>query len=107
MTADLTQKEADHLISVEKAPARGQNWRFPMHGEHTSIDLTSQDGREEFILDVNRRKIELKKRTYQNRYQSTTVLVRLDIGGPPHRNPDGNELPCPHIHIYREGYGTK
>ena len=35
------------------------------------------------------------------------VLVRLDLGGPPHRNPDGEEIGTPHIHVYREGYGDK
>jgi hypothetical protein len=35
------------------------------------------------------------------------VLLRLDLDGPPHRNPDGVELPCPHLHVYREGYGDK
>lgn len=35
------------------------------------------------------------------------VLYRLDIDGAPHRNPDGEEIPCPHLHVYREGYGDK
>ena len=35
------------------------------------------------------------------------VLVRIDLGGPPHRNPDGEEVGTPHIHVYREGYGDK
>lgn len=35
------------------------------------------------------------------------ILARLDIGGPPHRNPDGEEIACPHLHVYREGYGDK
>ncbi|HEY7442131.1 MAG TPA: hypothetical protein VH701_06920 [Vicinamibacterales bacterium] len=25
--------------------------------------------------------------------------------GAPHRNPDDEEIPCPHLHLYREGYG--
>jgi hypothetical protein len=33
--------------------------------------------------------------------------MRLDLDGPPHRNPDNVEIPCPHLHIYREGYGDK
>jgi len=33
--------------------------------------------------------------------------VRLDLDGPAHRNPDGLEIPCPHLHIYREGLGDK
>ncbi len=35
------------------------------------------------------------------------ILLRLDLDGPPRRNPDGEEIPCPHLHIYREGYGDK
>ena len=104
---ELSQKEADHLIELEKEPVDGRNWQFPVHGEQASLDLKSLDGREEFLLDVNRRSISLKKKTFQNRYHSTVILVRLDLGGSPHRNPDGQELPCPHIHIYRERYGDK
>jgi hypothetical protein len=33
--------------------------------------------------------------------------MRLDLGGPPHCNPDGAEITCPHLHVYREGYGDK
>lgn len=35
------------------------------------------------------------------------ILARLDFGGAPHRNPDGEEIPCPHLHVYREGYGDR
>jgi hypothetical protein len=35
------------------------------------------------------------------------ILYRLDIDGAPHRNPDGQEIPCPHLHIYGENYGDK
>lgn len=34
-------------------------------------------------------------------------MLRLDIEGPAHLNPDGNEIQCPHIHIYKEGYQLK
>jgi hypothetical protein len=34
-------------------------------------------------------------------------LFRIDIEGPPHTNPDSTEVPCPHIHIYKEGYDDK
>jgi hypothetical protein len=33
--------------------------------------------------------------------------MRLDLDGPPHRNPDDEEIPWPHLHVYREGYGDK
>jgi hypothetical protein len=35
------------------------------------------------------------------------VLVRLDLGGAPHRNRDDEEIGVPHLHLYREGFGDK
>ena len=45
--------------------------------------------------------------TFQERVRDTFVLVRLDVDGPPHTNPDGTFVPVPHLHEYREGYGDK
>ena len=59
------------------------------------------------MLDVTRAQIKLTKATYQTRARAAIILMRLDLDGPPHRNPDGEEIPCPHLHLYREGYGDK
>jgi hypothetical protein len=59
------------------------------------------------VLDVSRSQIKLAKATFQNRARQAIVLMRLDLDGPPHRNPDGSEILCPHLHTYREGYGDK
>jgi hypothetical protein len=59
------------------------------------------------MLDVTRAQIKLAKATYQNRARQVIILMRLDLDGPTHRNPDGVEIPCPHLHIYREGFGDK
>lgn len=59
------------------------------------------------MLDVTRAQIKLTKATYQNRARQAIVLMRLDLDGPPHRNPDGSEILCPHLHVYREGFGDK
>ena len=59
-------------------------------------------------MDVQRKgRIVVAKATYQTRAHGAIVLVRLDIGGAPHRNPDDELVPCPHLHQYREGYGDK
>jgi hypothetical protein len=71
------------------------------------VPLTSVDRRENFLLDVTRFQIKLTKATYQNRARVVIILYRLDIDGAPHRNPDGQEIPCPHLHVYREGFGDK
>ena len=59
------------------------------------------------MLDVTRARIKLTKATYQNRTRQTIILLRLDLDGPMHRNPDGSEIPCPHLHVYREGFADK
>ena len=69
--------------------------------------MTSRDKRENFSLDITRSEIKLTKATYQNRARQVIILLRLDLDGPPHRNPDGEEMRCPHLHVYREGYGDK
>jgi hypothetical protein len=56
---------------------------------------------------VDRQKIDLSKTTLQNRARQVIVLLRLDLGDRPHRNPDGQEVGCPHLHVYREGFGDK
>lgn len=104
---DLTQAEADALIAMEKIRANDDEWSFPSAGERLCIPLTSTDKRENFLLDITRARIKLTKATFQNRARQAIVLMRLDIDGPPHRNPDDAEVPCPHLHVYREGFGTK
>ncbi len=104
---NLTQDEADKLMAMEKRAADDKEWLFPSPGERIAIPLTSLDKRENFMLDVTRAQIKLTKATYQNRARAAIILLRLDLDGPPHTNPDGAEVTCPHLHIYREGFGDK
>jgi len=103
----LTQSDADALIEMPKLRVDDQVWSYPDLGGNVSVPLVSENKRENFLLDVSRGRIDLLRNKYQNRARQTVVLVRLDLGGPPHRNPDGEEILCPHIHRYREGYGDK
>ena len=104
---NITQADADFLISMEKHRLDDQVWLFPGPGGRVSISLISLDKRETFMLDVTRSQIKLTKATYQNRVRQAIILMRLDIDGAPHRNPDESGIPCPHLHVYREGYGDK
>lgn len=104
---NITQAEADALIAMEKRRVNDIRWDYPGLGGSISIPLISNDKRENFLLDVSRGRIDLAKGTYQNRSRQVIVLVRLDFGGQPHRNPDGQEVSSPHLHLYREGYGDK
>jgi len=103
----LTQTEADALIAMDKVRTDNREWNYPRAGEQLSVPLTSVDRREMFALDITRSNIKLTKSTHQTRARQAIVLVRLDLDGPPLRNPDGVEVPCPHLHVYREGFGDK
>lgn len=107
MSIWLSQAEADSLFALEKHRVDEQRWRLPDLGGGIIVPLASPDGAENFHLDVTRSRINLNKGTFQKRGRTTIVLARLDFGGPPHRNPDGEEISCPHIHLYREGYNDR
>ena len=49
----------------------------------------------------------MSKLKLQNRARSAIVLVRLDVDGAPHTNPDGTCLPGTHLHVFKEGYDDK
>lgn len=104
----LTQAQADALLQAAKNLINCPAITFPNPGGYLTLDAETTTGTDTFFIDVNRRgKIVVGKCTYLTRYNRTEILLRLDIEGPPHTNPDGQEIPCPHIHIYREGYADK
>lgn len=106
----LSQEEANNLIEeLKEIKGASGTFPFPQVGEGKRIDLRSLDGKHDFIVDVNRKgSINLlKKCTYQGRYQRDNILLRLDVEGPEHTNPDGEVLPPTHLHIYTEGYGDR
>lgn len=104
---NLNQAEAEALLAMEKHRADENSYYYP--GPRTSliVPLVSADRRESFLLDINRRKININRYTYMNRVRTVVILARLDVEGPPHRNPDGIDIATPHIHIYREGFHDK
>ncbi len=104
---NLTQAEADALIAMEKHRANEDRHNFPMAGDSLILPLQSSDKREQFFLDIRRGRIDLLRANYQNRARQAVILVRIDLGGGPHRNPDGEDVLCPHLHVYREGYADK
>lgn len=105
----MSMLSTGQALKFLQAPKRFENashYAFPVERK-VSRRLIAADVREVFVLDVRRRAIEFGKYTFQNRVRTTIALARLDIGGARHRNPDGEYVDCPHLHIYREGYGDK
>jgi hypothetical protein len=102
----LTQFEADFLFKMEKHCTNNDFLELPDFGGCISVPLASSDKKENFLLDVSKGKIDLKRQKFQNRAKDVIILARLDLGSP-HRNPDGEEIGVPHLHLYREGFNDK
>lgn len=103
----LSQEEADYLITIEKLSNNQSYINLPdLRG---TVDILFYDyyKKEEFIISYNRHYINLSKRNHHLRCRKSIGLVRLDLDGPPHRNPDGIEIRPRHLHLYREGYALK
>ena len=102
----LDQIEADLLISENKFFE--DNSHIFITGSKSKIQKTikGKNSNEEFILNIERGRIDLSKVKYQTRHKRTnSILLRIDTSGPRHQNPDGTFVACPHIHIYKEGAG--
>ena len=84
---------------------------FPDHGKKQTEHAIGKNTKTKYLFDVNRGRMELKKVTLQNRMQKTIILLRLDVGGPPHSNPpiheqeSGEVLYGTHMHVYSEEFG--
>lgn len=107
MIEALTQGEADRLLAIEKLAVNNDLVHYPGPGDRVNVPLLSADKREEFLLGIYRGRIKLTKGTYQNRARQVVTLARLDFGGAPHTNPDGEQVGVPHLHVYREGFADK
>ncbi|MBI5695720.1 MAG: hypothetical protein HZC51_08285 [Nitrospirae bacterium] len=116
----LSQDEADFLLALNKKAQNDNDvFDFPNLGASLVFPVVSLDERESFLVDVNRSRMILSKCTFMGRYHSNIVLARLDISGPPHTNPNvaqppadfsgfnGHQIPCPHLHLFVEGYDDK
>jgi len=105
----MHQELADSLLSLEKHRIDDTIIQLAhiCHGGSLTVPLIAPSNKEEFLLDIERNRINLLKGKYQTRVRGAILLARLDFGGAPHRNPDGQEISCPHLHLYRENYGMK
>ncbi|HMG75666.1 MAG TPA: hypothetical protein VK582_19355 [Pyrinomonadaceae bacterium] len=102
----LTQVEADKLILVKKLFVKLETISLPP-GSDLTYELVSEDKQEQFLLDLWRGTFRFSKIKFQNRARQVLVLVRLDVDGSPHTNPDGQKFTGTHIHYYREGYDDR
>jgi len=103
----LTQAEADLFLQTAKHFVRPPATIDIPSGVDETYELADPNDRERFLLDVWRGTLRLSKLKFQNRVRTAIILVRLDVDGAPHTNPDGVRLPGTHLHLYQEGYDDK
>lgn len=104
-TSNLAQHVADTLFAMEKHRVGENMISFVDLGQSENLELMSPDESERFLLDLSRGRLSLSQVKLQNRARNSVVLARLELNGPRHRNPDGNFIASPHLHLYREGFG--
>lgn len=102
----LSQTAADYLARIAKQITSARVVLVPSPGGRAAWEASTSD-REAFHLHMRRGRKLSSQMTLQERFETNEILLRLDIDGPPHANPDGTVVPTPHLHIYREGYDDK
>lgn len=71
-------------------------------------DVLSRINDIKFKLDIYRGNREPDRFNLNLRFSETNeTLVRLDVNGGSHENPDGSTAPQSHIHIYNSDFGKK
>jgi hypothetical protein len=103
----LTQVEAQQLMEMTKRFVRPPAAIAIPPGADETYELAGPNDREKFLLDVWRGTLRLSKLKLQERARTIVVLVRLDVDGAPHTNPDGQRLSGTHVHLFKEGYDDR
>jgi hypothetical protein len=103
----LTQAEAEQLIQMAKHFVNAPDSISIPPGADDTYELAGLNEREKFLLDVWRGTLRLTKFKLQDRARTVVVLIRLDVDGAPHTNPDGQRLSGTHLHIFREGFDDR
>ena len=102
----MTKEKAQELIQVMKRIIKVNEYSLPSIGETNSIPLQSESStRDKFKVYVNR-----KSRIVEGKYTlllhyPEEDLLRIDVNGRDHMNPDGTIVPCPHIHMRSKDTG--
>lgn len=125
----MTNEVADHLFCLNKE-IEEEIIVLPNPKEAVTIEafpIESEYKSEKFFIDINRKYLQLSRKTFQKRARTSIVLRRIDFKGG-HLNPELSQLPMDldptilelmkkyerkkftdetHLHIYIDGYGER
>lgn len=108
MSIQITNDEFIRIMKLKKYFMANRPF-LPSENGYSNLLLKDDSGKEEFYLNIARKKvIEFKaNKTKIHHSYFKEPIVRLEIDAPPHRNPDFSVTGRNHIHIYKEGYDMR
>ena len=101
----LTQSEIADLLQMDKR-LKQRTIAFPGGGDKEQYKLYLNKISDTMTLHIIAGKKNKLKYTFAEVYDNIPLL-RVDLHGQVHWNPDGKSVPTPHIHIYQEEYEDK
>lgn len=102
---NLTTNEIQDFLDEPKE-FLDERLAMPINNETASFRARGINTQSDYLIDINRKRCIITRITFQNRVETSVVLLRLDIDTKPHRNPDGEIIGRTHLHIYQENYET-
>ena len=112
----INQSEIDILIDMPKTLIQYKKEKMqklrvipiPPTREKCLLEAIADNKKDFFLFDISNGGIRLSKKKFQKRHKPYPIpLIRIDIDGPPHDNPDGEKLSGTHIHIFQAGWDDK
>lgn len=102
----MTQEQSQELIQVMKKLLLTGTYYLPPTGQVNFIPLQSlQTPKDRFTVYVNRKSTIIPGKYSILLHYPQEGLLRIDVNGPVHKNPDGTIVFCPHIHMRTKDTG--
>ena len=98
---NLTTSEIQDFLDEPKE-FLDERLAMPINNEMASFRARGINTQSDYLIDINRKRCIITRITFQNRVETSVVLLRLDIDTKPHRNPDGEIIGGTHLHISRK-----
>lgn len=95
----LDNKDIEQITSLIKI-IKEREFIFPDPGGRGMMNAKSKTTQHEFVFNITRGRHNPKQCSYLIRTVENDLLFRIDLEGPAHPNPNNEDVPCPHMHIY-------
>lgn len=104
---DVSQSIADRLLFCNKTFIGRVPEVLFEPGMNADWSLNSGEPEWPMRFIISRNQFNRLHAKYQLMAGRSIVLARLEYEGPPHTNPDGKLIVCPHLHRYRRNFNDR